>query len=459
MEKPPPPEFPATPPVGPPLPPVPPDDLRPPPVWPSTEPEPSPPRPPAWVVVAAILAVVALVVALFAVFIDDDEGAVDAADAPTTTAADEETDSDDEESPPTTASEADEPEAFDAVVDDITAFVERERGLTFVEDVTVELADEEEFQARLLADFEEDTADLAAAGEVLIALGLIEPDVDVVAAVRELLGASVVGFYDPETNELVVRGTATTPYVRQTIAHELTHALQDQHFELDRPELDETDDEQGFGFTSLVEGDAERVAIAYEATLSEAEQDEALQEELRLSLGFDVAAVPFVLIEQLSLPYLLGPDLIAEILGAGGQESLDASFTAPPTTSEHLLDPETFVLGDPPNPVTEPQADGEVIDRGVLGLLGLTELAGESPLLGIDGISDELAGWGGDRYVAWRDGDRTCIRVAVLGETIQDTDQYEALLAEVAADPPGGVEATATRGEGELDPVVYTSCG
>ena len=73
----------------------------------------------------------------------------------------------------------------------------------------------------------------------------------------------VVGFYDPETDELVVRGAALTPYVRTTIAHELVHALDDQHLDLDRPEYDEADDEIGFGFSSVVEGNARRVENAY----------------------------------------------------------------------------------------------------------------------------------------------------------------------------------------------------
>jgi hypothetical protein len=100
-----------------------------------------------------------------------------------------------------------------------------------------------------------------------------------------------------------------------------------------------------------------------------------------------------------------------------------------------------------------------VIDRGVLGLLGLIELAGQTPLLGTAALTEAVLGWGGDRYVAWTDGDRTCVRLALLGETVQDTDEYEHLLAEIAADPPGGVEASAVPGAGPLDPVTYTSCG
>jgi hypothetical protein len=294
---------------------------------------------------------------------------------------------------------------------------------------------------------------------VFQALGLIGADVDVVQSMRALLEGGVIGFYDPETNELVVRGTSTSPYVRQTIAHELTHALQDQHFELHRPALDDAEDETGFGFLALVEGDAERVGNAYEDTFTPQEAAQAAVEELEATSRIDLGSIPFVLIEQISLPYALGPDLIDEIVDVGGQAALDGAYAAPPTTSEHLLDPRTFVEGDPPNPVAEPAAGGEVIDRGVLGLLGLIELAGQTPLLGTAALTEAVLGWGGDRYVAWTDGDRTCVRLALLGETVQDTDEYEHLLAEIAADPPGGVEASAVPGAGPLDPVTYTSCG
>ena len=145
--------------------------------------------------------------------------------------------------------------------------------MPFEREVTVELADDTEFEQRLLEDFDEDAADLAVAGRVLQAVGLVEPGTDVVAACRTLLGAGVVGFYDPATDELVVRGTSTSPYVRSVIAHELTHALDDQHFELDRPAVDEAADESAFGFTGLVEGNAVRAEQAYRDTFTEEEAE------------------------------------------------------------------------------------------------------------------------------------------------------------------------------------------
>ena len=48
-----------------------------------------------------------------------------------------------------------------------------------------------------------------------------------------MLGSDTLAFYDPRTQDVYVRGTDTTaPATRVTLAHELTHALQDQHFDL-----------------------------------------------------------------------------------------------------------------------------------------------------------------------------------------------------------------------------------
>src|SRR5437588_512232 len=82
---------------------------------------------------------------------------------------------------------------------------------------------------------------------------------DLGAAESSLLSNGVAGFYDPTSKTLVVRGEKPTPYVRQVLVHELTHALQDQYFSINRPDLDRADDERGDGLLGLSEGDAVRV--------------------------------------------------------------------------------------------------------------------------------------------------------------------------------------------------------
>lgn len=351
----------------------------------------------------------------------------------------------------TTAKPATEEEVR-AAVDEISAFVEDERGLEFHEPVKVELADDDEFESRLLEDFDEDADELESTGVVLAALGLLDPDADIVAAMRELLGGGVVGFYDSETAELVVRGTAITPYVRTVVAHELTHALDDQHFELDRPALDDADDESGFGFQSLVEGNARRVEDAYLASLSEDDQQAAFTEQFQMAGDIDITAIPQVLVEQITAPYALGEGFVDVILDEGGQARLDAAFASPPTTSEQVVEPNTFLAGEGAVEVAAPSVGGEVVEDGALGQLLVTEVL-EGELDG-DEVAEAAAGWGGDWAVAWRDGDRRCLTARIVGDTPDDTARLTDAFTDWAE---AHGDATVTPGEGDA-PFTVEAC-
>lgn len=455
----PPAEYPNRPPLAAPASPVPPGAIRAGGSWPTPpEPEPERTRRPVWVVAVAIIAVAALLGGLVAAFVGSGDGDGDGERVIDRGPVERPDESDDPVvRPPDTAPAS--PDELDVVVEEIKAFVAEERGLPFLRDVVVELADDEEFEARLLEDFEEDVDEIRVQGRVLEAVGLLDAGTDVVAATRELVGGAVVGFYDTETDELVVRGTSTSPYVRTVIAHELVHALDDQHFELHRPQLEDLDDEQAFAFAALYEGNASRIEDAYRDTFSAADEALAFQEELTIGMGIDIFSIPPILVELLGAPYLLGPDLVAAVLEAGGQERLDAAFVTPPTTSEHVLRPQRFLDGDAAEPVAAPAADGEVIDEGMLGALGLAQIIGESPFTGPgEGDDAVTAGWGGDRYVAWDDADGggTCLRATVVGETPDGSVAIGAAVAEWADDPPSGVEVSVDRSGS--DGVTFTSC-
>jgi hypothetical protein len=317
-------------------------------------------------------------------------------------------------------------------VDEISAAVERERGLRFREPVDVELAGEGEFQRRLLEDFDEEVEDLRETEVLLKAFGLVDPAVDLVEAMRTLLGAGVVGFYDPETDELVVRGTALTPYVRTTIAHELTHALDDQRFDLDRPEYDDADDEIGFGFSALVEGNARRVEGAYLAGLSEDEQLDAAAEELSLGGGLDLGDVPLVLVDLISAPYGLGHDFVGELIDDGGQAALDAAFAHPPHTSEQVIDPAAYLAGEGGIEVPVPSVAGDVVHEGVAGQFLIQVVLADA--LGEDRARVAADGWGGDSVVAWRDGERPCATLAVVGDDPGETTELRSAFEDWAAE-------------------------
>jgi hypothetical protein len=283
-------------------------------------------------------------------------------------------------------------------------------------------------------------------------LGLVPPGTDLAAAVDQLLGVGVLGFYAPETTELVVRGGELTPYTRQTVAHELTHALDDQHFDLDRPELDDASDESSFGFTAVVEGSATRVEDAYESSLSSADRARLRDEERSFGADVDLTGIPFVLLAQLQAPYEFGPILVDEIVDEQGEEGLTAALTRPPTTSEQVLHPDAYLDGEGAVPVAPPPAEGEVIDQGTFGerMLGIVVTNGSG--LGEPGLVD---GWGGDQYVAWaRPDGSTCIRVDVAADTPGDRGDLESALRDAARFVPSMVVESPTP---EL--VRLTACG
>jgi len=321
---------------------------------------------------------------------------------------------------PTTVPEPATPSEVEAVVAEISEFVAREQGVPFLEPVDVELLGEGAFQDRLLADFDEDVEDLRRQEHAFKALGLVDADVDLVEAMRSLLGAGVVGFYDPETGELVVRGASVSPYVRTTIAHELAHALDDQHHDLDRPEYDDAADEVGFGFSAVVEGNARRVETAYRDAMSAEEQAQATAEEFTIGEGIDIGAVPLVLLELIAAPYQLGQDLVDDLVAEGGDEALATAFADPPTTSEQVIDPSAYIAREGRVDVPHPQVAGQVVDEGVLGQF-LIDILLQSEL----GRSAEDAadGWGGDWAVVWTDGSRSCVTLTIVGDDVEETEE------------------------------------
>jgi hypothetical protein len=364
------------------------------------------------VVVVAVVVVVALLVGVGAwLWSSGDDDAV--ATSPTTEATAPTTEPDESTVPPTTDDTDEVDPELATAIEELEAFVEEERGLEFKEEVEVELVSQDEFDDRLLADFEESRDDIETAGRVYQALGLLEPGIDVVAALEQALTAGVAGFYDPETDELVVLGEAVTPYTKQVIVHELVHALDDQWFELDRPEIDDADDESSVGFSALVEGDATVVQTAYISSLSGNELAELSREATALLREVErrMGDVPQIIRDELEVVYLLGETFVGELLDDGGQEAVDAAFDDPPTTSKEIMDPSRYLEGFEPTPVETPTADGDVFDEGVIGQL-LVEW-----LLDVELDEDEAAevadGWAGDRYVAWEEGEETCVRFEI----------------------------------------------
>lgn len=337
------------------------------------------------------------------------------------------------------------PTAIRQVLPELVRFVEETRGLTFKRPPQILLLDEEAFLRRLLIVRRMTMVEARRRQRLFQALGLVPRGVDLSKAQRMLDAATTVGLYDQETKRLFVRGVEPTPYVRMVIVHELTHAAQDQHFNLSRRRPQSVDSAQGF--TAVVEGDANRIEGLYFDSLTPAEQVEALAEEAGLSAAAP-SDVPRALREYQGFPYTVGADFASTVVDLSGQAGLDAAFRTPPATAEQVLHPDLFLTKEDVRRPPPPRADRRAAQVGSLGEFGLQVLLRETvPQARLDAAT---SGWGGDRYVTWVNGPVDCVRMHIVMDTRADADELAEALKLWAASSGATVEGR--------DPIVLTSC-
>lgn len=302
-------------------------------------------------------------------------------------------------------------------------FIEVFRGRPFKEFPVVEFAEEGEFQDRLLDDFDaEAVADTEVDGQVLGSLGLVPPGTDLVEVTTKSLEIGVVGFYDPISKELVVRGSELDLFVELVIVHELVHAHDDQWLDLDRPEIEDADDERFVGFLAVVEGNASRVEAAWRAELSDAEQNELAVLEATFYGPDDIAVlqqIPRFVLESQFFPYVDGPVLVNAIAanaggGDAGERAVDQAILEPPVTSEQALHPQQFLDSVAAPDVPAPRPQGNQLDEGVIGELTFDLWFG-------DRVGD---GWNGDRYISFERDGRVCTVINVAADTRNDLDEF-----------------------------------
>src|SRR4051812_42691859 len=151
------------------------------------------------------------------------------------------------------------PDRWDARVVPYVQFVEHERGLTFSHPVATDFLNDADFQrqtSRSNTLTDDDVKQLHQDEGIFRALGLMSGDVDLRKAAEQVTKEEIIGLYDPDTRHVYVRGDHITVGMQPTIVHELTHALQAQHFDID-PDI--TSSSAQTAFRALVEADAMRV--------------------------------------------------------------------------------------------------------------------------------------------------------------------------------------------------------
>lgn len=224
------------------------------------------------------------------------------------------------------------PDAWDPRVASLVSFVERARGLEFEHPIYVHFLGEAEYTAATAAPSVPDADALEATryrSEFLDALGLAA-GYDALTGDATMASSTTLGFYSPATDAITVRGAELTPAVRVVLAHELTHALQAQHFDMRLGGADDT------ALRSIAEADAMRVEQAYLATLPPEEQAMAdALDTLTPEAAASLASIPWTVVEMGYAPYTIGPAYVASVVAREGNGGVDELLEHPP--SERML--------------------------------------------------------------------------------------------------------------------------
>jgi hypothetical protein len=289
---------------------------------------------------------------------------------------------------------------------------------------------------------------------ILKRLGLMEPDDDLREIVGSLFGEGVAGYYDPRSERLrVVTGAGTTTPVlaEMVLAHELTHALEDQEYGLDAEDLTGSDD-RVLARQALIEGTATMLMSDY------ADRHFTVEETLGGALASAFAPtgdLPPFLQAQTLFAYIGGEQFVRRLRerAGGGWQLVDvAQRLRPPSSTEQIMHPDAYFDADEPARVR--LEAGRVLGpgwkraaAGTWGELQTRELLARA---GGGGSAAAAAGWGGDRYELWRSGDRDALIMRWRWDTPADATEFAERLQAFAEVTPAGRGVYVHHGPGSV---------
>ena len=265
----------------------------------------------------------------------------------------------------------------------------------------------QELRDRFVAIFEEDypQEEVAIDQEVYVLLDLMGEDQDLYAILLDVYSEQVIGFYDDELKELYVvsKKGELGPLEEIVLAHEYTHALQDQYFDLSSLPLEEEgNSDLSIAVLSLVEGDASLVQGIYMWTILDDSEREALSQELEELEDEAFDAAPRVIQKNLIFPYESGLNFVMALIEQDGWDVVDQAYSDPPQSSEQILHPEKYLERDEPQAIEMPDLENALggewkqVDSDVLGEFNIR--------IYLETFVDEAEattaaeGWDGDRY-------------------------------------------------------------
>lgn len=256
-------------------------------------------------------------------------------------------------------------------------------------------------------DDESTPADMHAAEMVLKGFGLAPATFSYRPFLIKLLTEQVAGYYDPKAQQFYLADWIELEGQKPVMAHELTHALQDQHFNLKRFEnWPKGDSDAELAAHALIEGDATLAMTLYMA------KNPLVALAFIRSLGSQEVATeqfkqaPRALRESLLFPYEEGSAWATQLYKRGGWEMVSKAFTKLPQSSEQILHADKYFSYEAPQKIALPDFKTVLgptwkrIDYDVNGEWGCYLVLDEYLNDAVES-KRAAAGWAGDRFALY----------------------------------------------------------
>ncbi|MCU1241197.1 MAG: hypothetical protein JWO71_1923 [Candidatus Acidoferrum typicum] len=302
---------------------------------------------------------------------------------------------------------------FALAADEVLAQMSQITGLPLRAPLKKSLRSRQEIHAHIIQEMndDKDAAERYAGARSAEAFGLLPKGFDLDSFMIDLLTEQIAGLYDPKAHEFYVADWIPVDDQRMVMAHELTHALEDQHFQIEAwAKAARPNDDGELARESVLEGSAMVAMVEYLLQGSGRSLQDLPDIDPAMLIG-DMADTPLLkkappfLKDALIFPYLDGLTFSAAILKPTGWEGLSRIFTKPPVSTQQILHPALYTSGKVPAAVALPSmekalgADWIKLEENVMGEFGWKEVLKQ--FIGEPRAKPLSAAWDGDRYAVY----------------------------------------------------------
>jgi hypothetical protein len=242
------------------------------------------------------------------------------------------------------------------------------------------------------------------------AFGLLPKGFNLDSFMVDLLTEQIAGLYDPKAHEFYVADWIPAADQKMVMAHELTHALQDQHFGIeDWAKAARPNDDAELAREAVLEGSAMAAMVDYLLQSTGRSLQDLPDIDPSMLIG-DMESTPMLkkappfLKDALIFPYLDGLNFSAAVLRPDGWSALSGIFAKPPVSTQQILHPALYKSGKMPPKVMVPSMEKDVgadwtkLEDNIMGEFGWKEVLKQ--FLGEERATLSSS-WNGDRYVVY----------------------------------------------------------